>query len=126
MEVHVPISVGELIDKITILKIKSRRIRDDSKLINIRAELESLLLCCRKVGIDPQLQLASQLEAVKEELWDIEDKIRDKERGKVFDSEFIQLARAVYITNDRRFSLKSSINQLTGSALVEEKSYNFY
>lgn len=126
MEVHVPISVGELIDKITILKIKSRRIRDDSKLINIRAELESLLLCCRKVGIDPQLQLASQLEAVNEELWDIEDKIRDKERGKVFDSEFIQLARAVYITNDRRFSLKSSINQLTGSALVEEKSYNFY
>lgn len=126
MEVHVPVSVGELVDKITILRIKSRRISDPSKLGNIQTELDALMVCAQRAGIDPSSKLAKQLELINEELWDIEDKIRDKERNKVFDDDFIKLARAVYITNDRRFAIKSSINEQVGSAFREEKSYRSY
>jgi hypothetical protein len=126
MEVRVPVSVGELLDKVTILRIKERRISDAAKLTNIKSELGALLHCCHEAGIDASSDLVARLEAVNEELWDIEDKIRDKERQKRFDAAFIELARAVYITNDRRFELKSLINQAAGSALREEKSYQAY
>lgn len=126
MEVRVPVSVGELLDKVTILRIKERRISDAAKLANIKGELGALLRCCGEAGIDASSDLVARLEVVNEELWDIEDKIRDKERHKCFDAAFIELARAVYITNDRRFELKSQINQASGSALREEKSYQAY
>jgi hypothetical protein len=126
MEVRIPVSVGELLDKVTILRIKERRISDAAKLANIKAELGALLGSCREAGIDASSDLVARLEAVNEELWEIEDKIRDKEREKRFDAAFIELARAVYITNDRRFELKSQINQAAGSAYREEKSYQAY
>jgi hypothetical protein len=125
-EVLVPVSVGELLDKITILQIKSERIDDQNKQVNIRKELSALLETCRKNSIDVTHALVRELKAVNEELWVIEDDIRDKERAKTFDPEFIALARAVYVTNDKRFQLKSQINKAMGSAYAEEKSYKPY
>lgn len=122
------IAPGELIDKITILRIKSERISDDAKLRNIRTELDIL----QKTQADavPQsdemTRLEGELKAVNEALWDIEDDIRDCERAKDFGEEFIRLARAVYITNDKRAALKKEINLLLGSTIVEEKSYAKY
>lgn len=126
MEVRVPVSIGELIDKITILKIKQRRITDSSKLENVQKELNALLDTCRDAGIKTSTDLSQQLELINEKLWDIEDNIRNKERRKEFDQEFIELARAVYITNDRRFELKAAINDSFGSKFREEKSYEKY
>jgi hypothetical protein len=125
-ELRVPVSVGELLDKITILRIKERRIADVGKLGRIRAELDALLDCCRGAGIDVASHLVKELESVNEELWNIEDRIRDKERQKSFDAEFIELARAVYITNDKRFALKSRLNEVAQSRYREEKSYQSY
>jgi hypothetical protein len=125
-EILTPISVGELLDKLTILEIKSSRILDKNKLLNINKELNLLNEVCKNNTIDINDFLILELKKYNEDLWDIEDKIRDKERSKQFDEEFISLARAVYFTNDKRADIKKQINLKTGSALIEEKSYNSY
>ena len=127
-EIHVPISPGELIDKITILQIKSERMTDPAKVANVRTELALLEGAWRDSAfstsdIDEQW---ARLRGVNEKLWDIEDRIRDKERDRAFDQEFIDLARAVYATNDERAAVKREINTKLGSKIVEEKSYSAY
>jgi hypothetical protein len=127
-EIKVPISPGELLDKITILRIKSRRMTDAKKLANVRLELHALEKIWEKsapAGIDVQGDIQALLE-VNERLWVIEDDIRDKERARAFDAEFIRLARAVYIENDERAAVKRRLNITLGSDLVEEKSYSDY
>lgn len=127
-DILVPISPGELLDKITILRIKSARMTDATKLRNVRVELEALETTWRDSGAAIPEVAADEaaLQKVNEDLWDIEDRIRDKERVGEFDAVFIELARAVYITNDERARLKKSINVALGSRLVEEKSYQPY
>jgi hypothetical protein len=122
------IAPGELIDKITILRIKSERISDEAKLKNIRTELDILQKTqAEEVPQSAEMaRLEGELKTVNEALWDIEDDIRDCERAKDFGEEFIRLARAVYITNDKRAALKKEINLLLGSTIVEEKSYAKY
>jgi hypothetical protein len=127
-ELLVPISPGELVDKITILEIKSQRMTDAVKLGNVRTELELLTATWRSSpyaagDVDADWRA---LRAVNEQLWDIEDRIRDKERDAAFDKDFIELARAVYVTNDERATIKKRINTRLGSTLVEEKSYAEY
>ena len=127
-ELLVPISPGELIDKITILEIKSARMTDAAKLHNVRTEL-TLLNDTWRASAWSAIDIAvewSGLRDVNGQLWDIEDRIRDKERDGRFDAEFIELARAVYVTNDQRAALKRVINTRLGSTLVEEKSYKQY
>jgi hypothetical protein len=127
-ELLVPISPGELIDKITILEIKSQRMSDAVKLHNVRTEL-SLLTETWKASAYAATDIEAEwsaLRAVNGRLWDIEDRIRDQERDRRFDAEFIELARAVYVTNDERAALKKRINTRLGSLLVEEKSYADY
>lgn len=124
----VEVPAGELIDKITILEIKAERIADAAKLANVRAELETLRKT-RDGAIGPSAELdglAAKLKAVNEKLWVVEDEIRDCERAKDFGAKFVELARAVYVTNDERANLKRDINQLLGSRLQEEKSYAPY
>ena len=126
--ITVEIAPGELIDKITILEIKAERIADQAKVKNVRIEL-GVLESARDAAIIASVELTNlttQLKQVNEELWDIEDNIRDCERDKDFGDKFIELARAVYHTNDRRAALKRDINKLLGSKLVEEKSYADY
>jgi hypothetical protein len=128
MEIRVPLSVGELIDKLTILDIKAGRIADEAKRANVVRE-QSLLreTVAREVPASAELDaLTADLRSVNEALWTIEDEIRDLERAKDFGARFIELARAVYITNDKRAALKKAINLLVGSAIVEEKSYRAY
>ena len=125
-EILVPVSVGELLDKITILQIKSERIKDETKLVNIRKELNALLQTCRQNKINVEHELVGELKKINETLWVVEDDIRDKERAKLFDQQFIALARAVYVTNDKRFQVKAQINKEMGSAYAEEKSYQPY
>ena len=127
-ELLVPISPGELIDKITILEIKSARMTDAAKLQNVRTELDLLNATWRaseysKVDIGVEWM---GLRDVNGKLWDIEDDIRDKELAGEFDARFVELARAVYVTNDERARIKRVINTKLGSALVEEKSYKEY
>jgi hypothetical protein len=127
-EIKVPISPGELLDKITILRIKSKRMSDAKKLANVRLELQALEATWAaspysKTNIDVDIDA---LHAVNEKLWVIEDDIRDKERAQAFDAEFIRLARAVYFENDDRAAIKRRINVALGSTLVEEKSYAAY
>jgi hypothetical protein len=127
-EIKVPISPGELIDKITILEIKAANISDAVKLANVKVELQLLEDTWRNSGyagsnIDAEWQ---RLREINKKLWDIEDAIRDKERERKFDQEFIELARAVYITNDERAAVKKQINTKLGSKIVEEKSYAKY
>jgi hypothetical protein len=127
-DIHVPISPGELIDKITILQIKSDRMTDPAKLANVRtelAQLQSTWHASPHAAHDIQKEWAG-LRRINESLWDIEDKIRDLEREQRFDKEFIELARAVYITNDERAAVKRTINTKLGSRIVEEKSYAKY
>ena len=127
-ELLVPISPGELIDKITILEIKSQRMTDAAKLHNVRTEL-SLLTETWKASAYSATDISAEwagLRDVNGQLWDIEDRIRDKEREDRFDAEFIELARAVYVTNDERAAMKKRINMRLGSLLVEEKSYADY
>ena len=119
------IGSGELIDKITILEIKSDRIADVDKLKNVKREL-SVLSATRDAhlsGIDGLGDLATQLKAINEALWEIEDDIRACEAQTDFGQKFIDLARAVYITNDKRAAVKKEINLLTGATIIEEKSY---
>jgi hypothetical protein len=127
-ELLVPISPGELIDKITILEIKSQRMSDPVKLANVRTELALLLDTWRASpwsSTDIEADWTG-LRGVNESLWVIEDQIRDKERDGRFDAEFVELARAVYVTNDERAAIKKRINTRLGSTLVEEKSYADY
>jgi hypothetical protein len=127
-EIRVPISPGELIDKLTILEIKSERMTDPAKVANVRAELallqdtwENSQFSTREVDIE-----WARLRGINAKLWDIEDRIRDKERDRAFDPEFIELARAVYVTNDERAAVKREINAKLGSTIMEEKSYAKY
>jgi Family of unknown function (DUF6165) len=127
-EIRVPISPGELLDKITILRIKSTRMSDPQKLANVRSELQVLEETWRgsnyaKAGLEADV---NALLDVNERLWVIEDDIRDKERAQAFDAEFIRLARAVYVENDERAAIKRRINSKLGSSIVEEKSYAEY
>lgn len=127
-EIKVPISPGELIDKITILEIKAANISDVAKLANVKVELQLLqetwsTSAYASSDIDAEWK---QLRDVNKKLWDIEDDIRDKERQRQFDQEFIELARAVYIRNDERAAVKKQINTKLGSKIVEEKSYAKY
>jgi hypothetical protein len=127
-EVKVPVSPGELLDKITILRIKSKRMSDAKKLANVRLELDALEQIWRSspyAAIDVDSDIDALLQ-VNERLWIIEDDIRDKERAKDFDAEFIRLARAVYVENDQRAAIKRRLNLKLGSRLVEEKSYADY
>jgi hypothetical protein len=130
-EIKVPVSPGELLDKLTILRIKSQRMTDAHKLANVRLELAALdetwrgSAYSRAAGATIEADIASLL-AVNERLWVIEDEIRDKERAQAFDAEFIRLARAVYVENDERAAIKRRINVKLGSAIVEEKSYRPY
>ena len=127
-EIQVPISPGELLDKITILRIKVVRMQDAAKLANVKLELSLLEQTWRDAGCaTPALaQEERQLHDVNERLWDIEDRIRDKEARQTFDREFIELARAVYVSNDERAAIKKRINARLGSRIVEEKSYKQY
>ena len=128
MQLLAPLSVGELIDKITILKIKQKKASDQQKLSNINRELEELELTWGKEktpGLDIS-DLFAQLTQVNEALWGIEDDIRAKEAANAFDQEFIELARSVYKQNDHRAALKKEINLRSGSTLVEEKLYQKY
>jgi hypothetical protein len=127
-DILVPVSPGELLDKITILRIKAARITEPSKLRNVRAELEALEQTWRDCGapVHTVAEDESALQRVNEALWDIEDRIRDKERARLFDAEFIELARAVYVTNDERAAIKKRINLALGSRFIEEKSYSSY
>ena len=128
MQIRVPVSVGEVLDKITILQIKLAQISDEAKRVNIQNELDALLplVIGEEFATDQMQGLMAELKAVNESLWDIEDDIREKEAAKSFDAEFIRLARAVYVTNDKRAEIKKQINLATGSALIEEKSYESY
>lgn len=123
-----PVSWGEVFDKLTILQIKSVKIQDPAKLANImreKAEIETVAATIANPpeGLNP---LVDRLRAVNTELWDIEDGKRDCERRQCFDEAFIQLARQVYIKNDRRAAIKKDINIILGSVLSEEKSYSAY
>ena len=126
-DILVPVSPGELLDKITILRIKAARIADSAKRANVRLELELLertwLEACAGAPLAGEERA---LQAVNERLWDIEDRIRDKEAAGSFDQEFIELARSVYLANDERAAVKRRVNLALGSRLVEEKSYRPY
>ncbi|HEU4590050.1 MAG TPA: DUF6165 family protein [Steroidobacteraceae bacterium] len=127
-DILVPISPGELLDKITILRIKAARMKDAGKLANVRHELALLEKTWKESGAaSVDLGTAeADLTRVNEKLWVIEDEIRDEERAKRFADKFIELARAVYFTNDERAAIKKRINTLLGSSIVEEKSYQQY
>ena len=121
----IEVSIGEIVDKLSILEIKKNNITDPNKLINVNRELEYLSsIVFNDLGIDRSD--FSQLLLVNEELWIIEDRLRSKESKKIFDMEFVTLARSVYIINDRRSDIKRSINIKYGSDFMEEKSYDKY
>jgi hypothetical protein len=124
----VAVSWGELLDKLTILEIKLENISAKNALDNIEREYAQLqVIFSENISEESEVnKLLMELKEVNQKLWDIEDKIRDKERGKFFDDDFIQLARSVYITNDERSRIKRRINEMLGSELVEEKSYADY
>ncbi|HIY71624.1 MAG TPA: hypothetical protein H9827_09165 [Candidatus Luteimonas excrementigallinarum] len=127
-EVQVPVSFGELLDKLAILQIKSERMQDAGKLANVRRELSALektWLAHPAAGRDV-VRLRAELKAVNERLWEIEDEIRLKEKAGQFDEEFVRLARSVYFENDERARIKKEINLALGSSFVEEKSYQDY
>ena len=126
--IHVPASPGEVLDKITILEIKSERMSDPEKVANVRVELELLQeTWASSVEEDSVIvDLHAQLKEVNEALWEIEDDIRDKERAKEFDERFGELDRSVYFTNDRRSQVKKDLNLHLGSQIIEEKSYQDY
>lgn len=126
-DILVPISPGELLDKITILRIKSARMQDPAKLANVRLELQLLEKTWKEHSGDVEVGAEIQaLQAVNEQLWDIEDGIRELEAAQRFDHEFIELARSVYLCNDERAAIKKRINTRMGSRIIEEKSYAPY
>ncbi|NDY96629.1 DUF6165 family protein [Wenzhouxiangella limi] len=123
-----PVSPGELLDKLTILDIKVERIEDAEKRANVAHEKQLLEAVWRESNLEnaETVRLRAELKAVNEQLWDIEDAIRDEERDRRFGERFIELARSVYVTNDKRAAIKKAINQELGSKIVEEKSYSDY
>ena len=128
MTIKVEVSVGEFLDKVTILEIKSERINDDAKLENVNKELNLLNKTWKEsefASVDISDEIG-RLKAINEKIWEIEDGIRDKERERNFDNEFIELARSVYYSNDERAAIKKELNVKLGSGLVEEKSYSDY
>ncbi|ARM85505.1 conserved hypothetical protein [Marinobacter salarius] len=126
--IKVPVSFGEVLDKITILEIKSERIADAEKVKNVRLELDELSATWNEAVQDQAAiaDLRRQLKEVNEALWEIEDDIRDQEAAQDFGAKFIALARAVYVTNDKRAAIKKDVNLALGSRFVEEKSYQDY
>lgn len=121
----IEVSIGEIVDKLSILQIKTEEIKDESKLKNVKVEYDYLYdIVFNEMGIEQSD--FTELVSVNKKLWIIEDDIRDKERNKEFDNIFIELARAVYVTNDERAEVKKKINLKYGSEFVEEKSYNPY
>jgi len=126
--IRVPVSPGEVLDKITILEIKSERMKDLEKVHNVKVELALLQeIWTDNIRDTREVQkLHGQLKEINEALWEIEDDIRDKERAKEFDDRFIELARAVYVTNDKRSRIKKELNLHLGSEIIEEKSYQNY
>ena len=124
----IPISWGELFDKITILQIKLENLQGKNALKNVKIEYDELFKIYNNNFLDDEnaKRLLADLKTINKTLWNIEDDIRDKERHKIFDEEFIELARSVYITNDERSRIKRNINENFGSQLIEEKSYSDY
>ena len=122
----IDISIGELVDKVTILAIKLEKIKDEKKLKNIRREFDLLGESMKEIGITADSEAYASLKKVNLKLWDIEDHIRIKEAKKEFDADFIRLARSVYFNNDKRAEIKKDINIKFGSDLVEEKEYQPY
>lgn len=123
----VNVSIGELIDKFTILLIKQKKITNDEKLLKVKTEIEYLQPSITEVKGNYDIdELFEKLVLINSKLWDIEDNIRIKEKNKVFDDGFIQLARSVYFTNDERAHIKNLINEKTKSAIFEVKSYEKY
>lgn len=127
-EILVPVSPGELLDKITILRIKAERIAEPGKRANVATELALLEeVAAAHVPADAEIaRLVGELRSVNETLWTVEDDLRDLERAQDFGPRFVALARSVYVTNDRRAALKRAINDRLGSRIVEEKSYRPY
>ena len=123
--INAPISIGELVDKITILEIKKNKLQN-SKLENVLKELSFLRKLMEKHQIEITDDLFTQLKEINLTLWNIEDQIRIKEKNKEFDNIFIELARSVYFKNDKRAEIKKRINQLSNSEITEEKSYSDY
>ena len=127
MKIKIPVSAGELVDKITILKIKKKNVIDQSKKVNIDRELDFLTDIYNEINSEKKLDsFLNKLLEVNQKLWEIEDEIRVLERKKQFDEDFILLARSVYIENDKRFEIKNEINNFLGSAIKEEKLYEDY
>lgn len=127
MKIKIPVSAGELVDKITILKIKKKNVIDQSKKVNIDRELDFLTDIYNEINNEKKLDsFLNKLLEVNQKLWEIEDEIRVLERKKQFDEDFILLARSVYIENDKRFEIKNEINNFLGSAIKEEKLYEDY
>lgn len=127
MKIKIPVSAGELVDKITILKIKKKNVIDQSKKLNIDRELDFLRDIYNEINNEKKLDsFLNKLLEVNQKLWEIEDEIRVLERKKQFDEDFILLARSVYIENDKRFEIKNEINNFLGSAIKEEKLYEDY
>ena len=125
MKIKIEVSVGELLDKISILRIKCNKIKDEEKLSCIKLELSNLVACAKSKGVLNE-KLLCEIQDVNEELWDIEDSIRILEKDNDFSSKFIDLARSVYITNDKRFDIKNKINDNYGSTVREQKQYVNY
>ncbi len=127
-DILVPLSPGELLDKITILRIKAARMTDATKVQNVRLELSLLENTWRDSGCADFEVAADEraLQSVNEKLWVVEDRLREKEAARAFDPEFIELARTVYIANDERAAIKKRVNLQLGSRIVEEKSYKAY
>ena len=128
MEVNIPVSLGELLDKISILEIKNKKITNESKLVNIKKELSGLKNVLKELNINMSEanDLFEDLYKINLSLWEIEDSIRLLEKNEDFGKDFVKLARSVYITNDKRFEVKNKINQLFKSQYIEEKSYEDY
>ena len=124
----IPISWGELFDKITILQIKIENLQEKNALMNVKTEHDQLYTIYVSNFVENEIarNLFNDLKKINQKLWDIEDKIRDKEKSKKFDKEFIELARNVYFTNDERSRIKRNINETFGSKIIEEKSYAEY
>ena len=122
----IEVSVGEIVDKFTILTIKSEQIQDEDKLKNVTKELGYLLGKVLELGIDLEDELVTTLLDINKELWKVEDDIRNLEREKFFGHSFVKLARNVYILNDKRADIKKKINIAYSSEFIEEKSYNTY
>lgn len=121
----IEVSNGEIADKLTIIEIKLENIKDEKKLVNLKAEYQVLDEAVSKIIAKDHL-LYQQLLSINKQLWDIEDRIRELEKAKDFGDEFVEVARSVYITNDKRSDVKRKINEITGSLLIEEKSYEDY